>query len=1036
MKRIFYTVLKKLPLILAVVVAPLTLFLVLHLRPEFLDFLKLPRSEEKTEQQRSLDVDTAADWEKEAALCSTAEDYNELARKAWEAGRGSLSDEFRKRALVLDPENETARTKLGYTRFIPEQSLASFSELLPFFREDELAPYTNLQGHWLTAGETKAFAARWKATSRLLVDRRSRSDALEKGFGEAAWTALNGHALFGKILATWNYRIDRTRPPFVFILEGEEPPGQEPASAFLDTLASDLAHMLATFRSTWLPARAEAGGEDDYGTFHVFVIGAPRAPETHAPRFSKGRARQGAASFLDEATGMLVTSLPEDKILYSGSGANRRAMVQPFGRAIVKKLCHGSMPLWLAEGVSLLLPMGRGVDAAGALRLNGAGTVNSNAFTDWIAEGILDTKQDDPRSRPDAGADDPIPWPLRLETLLACKSAESLRLKCETDRAFANTIEVCALFCHYLSRKRGDDFTKGFATPCLAGQSPSNDLAALLDGLTAQSIERAMVERYISERARSDLIAALRELRGVPQTGPAEKPDAPPAAEQIPYLGEDEILGLVRPGMPAELFRTLVVYLARKKGLCLTERLLRARLNGPGATDGDGNFEGEWRDLQASARFLDAKLGALGAAGFSYRLGEVDVRLKDADDSRLVWEPLNREQDFSTLPEGSRIVRADDRSEATIVTARTALPLEFAVSRFKKLLAPKAEEDRLAYSRLFLFTAEGTRFLNELDSAAGDAAGQDRLRQLLPLYTDALAGAGLITVLAGERSGAACDVIDYFTRQLRKVNKAALLDSLEEKRIGEIVRGLLHRTFTDDDKYIWDSFEGFEGSDGSRARFVYDFTDRAEKEDFEFRPFPLAGVLEEKLGVGTVLAPRSFQVRKERLSAYGSDFVRLKPVFAGEIEIKVSFSFAPKREKNLTKPFYFYFGCTREGGDGYMASACLNGIDLNGRVTGPKAGAPGSLACPSDLAVNKTYAATLSSSAGLVAHNFRGARVSTPDPFANRTDSARCGQVFVWVHGPRWFHIEGIEIDAAIDQAWLDDQIAPSLEEAFEKIMN
>ena len=1038
MKRIVYTVLKKLPLILAVVVAPLTLFLILHLRPEFLEFLKLPKSDDKPRKERSLEVDTATDWDKEAAHCSTAEDYNTLARKVWEAGRGSLADEYYQRALSVDRDNETARAKLGYTRFIPEQALARFNELLPFSREAEVSDFTKLQDQWLNAGETLLLKARWKETSRLLVGRRARKQRLEQSLDAAAWTELNGHGLFGKIMAAWNYRIDQTRPPFVFILEGEEPSGQEPASAFLDTLTSDLDHMLALFRTSWLPAPAKAGNENDYGTFHVFVLRDPHETGIHAVRFSKGRALQGAVSFFDEATGMLVTSLPEDKILYSGSGSNRRAMIQPFGRAIVKEFSRGPVPLWLAEGIALLLPMGSGFESNGKLRLNGSGVVNKKTFLNWIDEGVAADKEKAVRLWAARSDIDWIPWPLRLETLIACDSIDSLRAQCATDSAFVDTLEVYALFCHYLDDKTGQKFTKLFAGRHLAAQPRGPALDSLLTGLTFQSIERDMIIRYTSGRGRGAVVDKINEMRTSKKVGTATKPKRhTPAAEQIPYLGEDELLGLVRHGMPVELYRALVVYLADKHGLCPTEKLLRASLGQAVTTAGGSDLDSEWRALRESARFLDTKLGALAAAGFSHRLGGVNARLKGTSDNGLVWEPVDEGQDLTKLPAQCRIVETGDRSEATIVTPYSALPLEFAVSRFKKLLAPTTDEDRLAYCRLFIFTADTTRFRKELDSAARRGAGLDHLSQLLRLYTDAEAGAELITVLTGERSGTPCKIIEFFNKQLRKVNnKAALLDSIEEERLSAIVKGILQRTHTDGDRYLWDRFKGFEGSDEGRARFFYDFTDRTEKEDFDFRPFPLAGVLKETLRAGTVPTPRSFQVKNDSLVAYGSDFIRLEPVFAGEIEIKVSFSFAPKREKNLSKPFYFYFGCTPESGQGYVASACLKGIDLNGRLTGAETGAPGSLTCPSDLAVNKTYSATLSCSTGQVAHTFRGTRVSTPDLLAEGTGSARRGQVFVWIHGPRWFHIEEIEVNAAIDQTWLDEQIAPSVEEAFKKIMN
>jgi len=1036
LKRFFYTLLKKLPLILAIVIAPLTLFLVLHLRPEFLEFLRLPQSEKKTEKEVELEVDTGADWDREAALCATAEDFNNLAQKAWKAGRGRLSEDYYKSALGLDPENETARIELGYTRFVPEKHLVDFNELLPYFLGDEAKSYINLHAQWLTPSEKKALVKRWNIESQLLAGRRARGRALEESLGTKTWTGLGEHDLFKKIIASWDYRIDGTHPHFVFIIEGEQEPGQEPATAFLDTLASDLTHMLASFRSHWLPAPAEAGDEDDFGRYHVFVLKDPRVTARHAPRLSGGRARSGAVSFLDEATGLLVTSLPADRILYSGSGSSRRAMVQPFGRAILKHLCKRPAPFWLAEGISLLLPMGRGIDSKGALRLNGAGIVNSSVFTDWLAEGILDEKRNRARDRSGPSAEDRIPWPLGLESLLACDSAEILRAKCANDGAFANSLEIYALFCHYLARKKDADFTSRYATPCLAAQPPADYIDTLLAGNTLQSIEQAMVERYISERARGDLTAALRELHGSSRRKPTEKEARQSSTDaEIPFFEEKELLALIGPGMTAELYRTLVIHLARKHGVCRTEKLLRGGLHRPDAPSlSKSGFESEWRDLQKCARFFREKLGALADAEFAYRLGEVEARLIDANADNLIWKPLEEGQDLSTLPDRCRVAKTADAGEITIVSPHTALPLEFAVSRFKKVLAADSLQDRVAYCRLFVFTVDGTRFLMELNSLEG-AGEVESLRQRLPLYTDAQAGAGLVSVLAGERSGTATDVIDFFKRQVRKAKGTGVLRSLDRDRIEAVVKSLLYRTFVDENSYLRTRFNGFEGMDEGRARFVYDLAAREQKDDFDFRPSPLADTLTEKLRADTVYAPRSFQLKKERLSAYGSDFVRLRPVFAGAIEIKVSFSFAPKREKKLQEPFYFYFGCTDEEGKEYIASACLAAIDINGRLTGSKAGAGDPVACAADLAVDKTYSAALSCSDTGVAHVFGGARITTPD-IKGGAGGTRRGQVFVWVHGPRWFHIEGLEVDAAIDPIWLDSRIAPLVDEEYAKIMN
>ncbi len=80
----------------------------------YIDSAKVDHVEKSKTEMDVYDERLATLKAKDAA---TAEDYAQLARYAVEHGMKARSEAMNKRALALDPENETARVALGYVRF-------------------------------------------------------------------------------------------------------------------------------------------------------------------------------------------------------------------------------------------------------------------------------------------------------------------------------------------------------------------------------------------------------------------------------------------------------------------------------------------------------------------------------------------------------------------------------------------------------------------------------------------------------------------------------------------------------------------------------------------------------------------------------------------------------------------------------------------------------------------------------------------------------------------------------------------------------
>lgn len=195
MKRLLWYALKKLPIILAVLMAPLTVFVVLHLQPDIKSFFKLPERKEPAQNESVRPASGnitpgsektaagsapagarealgsasggAAEWEARAARCVTADDYAALAQVALDADEISRSRIYFLEALRLDPDHEEAHLALGDVRFDPVEHLDGFAVIAgggDSSAETELQFFRNLEGEWLTGTVLTRIRNRWEDT--------------------------------------------------------------------------------------------------------------------------------------------------------------------------------------------------------------------------------------------------------------------------------------------------------------------------------------------------------------------------------------------------------------------------------------------------------------------------------------------------------------------------------------------------------------------------------------------------------------------------------------------------------------------------------------------------------------------------------------------------------------------------------------------------------------------------------------------------------------------------------------------------------
>jgi|GEM_PF-3153489 len=1024
-KPVFYAFLKKLPLILAVLMAPLTLLAVIHFEPVVLEFFQPGRSPEVEETSSAASSTRTSpggtpsangiDWRAEADRCRTADDLVRLARRAQTAGAVPWPEVLYLRALRTDPQHVEAHVALGDTLFSPRRYLEDYRRLSTELDQADLEPFADCGGQWLTAGELAKVRARWNVLRQRTTTTRDvgRPDT-DSGAPAGGPTKIDAdlaetlrkRPMLAELLDSGTLRADRGYPPYLFILEGRALRASDQAAPFLNTLSTDLSGLLAAFRETCLnPTDADRVAEE---TYRVVVL---ENEDRYAALIeeiedSPGMARLAGSdrALYDPLLGLLVTSLPEDRILYSASLGQRRATIAPLGRLLIDRFSRTEPKVWLVEGTARHLALGQGLDARGALNLNGEGILFSDRFAGWIGK---------------AGRG----WPIPLERLVEYNTYTGLEKACSNRRGHEGALEACALFCRWMIETYGKESFRDFVSGRLAGRSGSSDVAALLQGRAFDQVEAEMRKRFTrpdqqlagSNTGRSSSTPSARHDRGR-----SESSDRKPSQPQGAFLSEEEILGFLDPAADPEVFRPVILYLVKKHGHFKAYRIVEQHLAGASIAPTSA-LAGDLDYFTRTATGLDERFRALTEKKFDLRIGRIEARLERVTAGELICAAHDQNIDLNALPRECFLTR-----EGRIRCPFNALDLSFVVGRFKNVLGATDDNDRLFYSLLHLFETDGARFMNELAYLDANHPEKKPLGELFSSYSKAIPGASLFAALAGEKAGDPADVVDAISKPLQRLKDDPLFDALDQPRLDGILRQQIHKSYLHENEYLWSTYSGFRGSGGGvgSVRFVYDFEDRDQRDDLEFKEDQVTARIAKQLEAPTVLAPESFRVLKNTLTCYGSDSVALEPVFSGDIRIILSIRFTPKRVKNLMEPYYIYCGYGLDEQGRYIASCCLNGLDIDGTSIGSV-----DKQCPERLAVKKTYTLTLTGYRNAIVHDFDGATQRTAQ------NGQRKGRVFLWVNGPRWFHIEKLEVQGDIDRAWLDSRIEPLVEERIEKIL-
>lgn len=521
-KAFWWLVLKKLPIILAVFLLPLTLALIVHFKPSFFEFFRLTsdspeiqnkpsgipdrvdsnaeepkwsndldrlREEEDIEDvvQRKIEVEegdplleetlklSREEMEREREACEKPEDFLRLAAAAEIAGFQDLSVSLLQEVLVMDPDNRKAHKALGHVRYDPAFHLDGFSEFLGRQLEYELKPFRKDSGEWLDSEGLARIRDLWSVAKARLKEEieRRRNDPHEE-LRRRHMRRLMRHDDFAKIISKGNFRIDRNHPPFLLIIErGEEEEYADQLTSNQETVALDLVHA----RSTLLGLYGNSGkrGSGDDKLHFVWMVKRKEGCRTrYLPE--------------DDMLEVILTEGPEDE---PPDEMQRREAVAALGRMIMDREVLGeedSPGLWILEGLPSLLAMGEGEDEEGRLLLNGRGSRGHPAFKTWIEKN---------HGR----------WPVPLDVLVGLGDSTDLWRYCHIEvvkqfpdlkivpkaEIFEGARTACGLFCLHLMEKSPDLFP-GEVSACLEG---TNTLGELLGGDSLTSIQKRMERRFL-----------------------------------------------------------------------------------------------------------------------------------------------------------------------------------------------------------------------------------------------------------------------------------------------------------------------------------------------------------------------------------------------------------------------------------------------------------------------------------------------------------------------------------------------------------
>lgn len=505
--------------------------------------------------------------------------------------------------------------------------------------------------------------------------------------------------------------------------------------------------------------------------------------------------------------------------------------------------------------------------------------------------------------------------------------------------------------------------------------------------------DRLIVER---ERARNEKLTQENTGAGVTRNKMI-------AAKGAQYLVPGEIAALINVDTDPGVYRSVVCYLARKHG-CFETYLQIARALEGGSLVG---LEAEL-DLLEQAALLEAELfDALCRERVSLALDFMSGKavLHQAEEGMLVCRG-KKGVSVEALPPRCRVDETDEGVEIRCPFSHVSLkPF---LSLCKNRLKRKGDDDRLGYGMLLLFRGDVAGYRKEIKSIKAAGKELDRLEGIYRDYGKAVGGAEVLALLAGEAKGTAEENV----QELQSLRGE--LEALKAKQEAiawrlQFERQLQGNTFLR-------SFQGFEGIDETSglSRFKYEFDDAAEEGDFDLEPPLLEEHLQERYEAGLNFSSEPFHVERGVLQCFGTDFITLKPVFSGDVEVRLKLRISHRDDDAANAPFYALFGYALDETGGYVASSCLYYLETLDKLekgtrevfeAAPNAGT---------MERGRVHDLVLKREGEKVSYALNGAEASEFDVKGHDR-----GRVFFWGCGPREFQIEELEVQGRIDPDWL-----------------
>ncbi len=1026
--------LKKLPIILTVLVTPATMAWVIYVNPSILDFKQSGAEEESDGRSGKAapvvrrtpdtghvpvrpggvpDSDRAdgapendavpfvptpprppPDWAAEVAACKESMDFVTLARRAELHGATELAREFYLEALSLDPDNQEAHSGLGSILFSPEKDLDAFDRFEGHQLEGELAVYREKKGRWLSPPDMAALRKEWDTTrARLEKELERRRNDPHEDQRRRHVRRLMRHDFFARLINSGEFATDRSFLPCLFFVQEGDGIDLEETSRIKEAVAADLRHVAETFESLY---GGKPGALLNNQVFFVWLV----------------QSSKGLGVSHERADRMLLVRFREGKEALPLDETFRRRIVLAFAQMIVHQLREEvegpETEMWLSAGIPILLSWGKGMDDRGRLRLNGAGSEGNDLFTRWLAM--------------NDGA-----WPVPLERLVAYDSMEEFREACSSTIPYENPriesfkdMEIfygggaaCALFCRYLAEEVDRDAFHEHAARWLGGEKNNGGARGLLAPRTFAATERAVSEAFISIDAGVVYREAPdRHPGSVRETGSGTAAAAsnPLDSKQSPFLAPDEIDGLVRPGMPAGLLRSLIIRLVEKGSCFEAFRSLSGLLESGGAAATGSGIEKDLALLEQAALFETEMCSRLAAAGIAIRLDRKEVKIIGSGEGTLTCSAPGVEEKIS-VPWSS-------------------LGLARFLGLCKNELGAKSEVDRLGYALLNLLRASRGGLKKELGYVTTLADEKARLAEASKRYTQAVAGVTLIAILAGEREDEDHGDLKTLVRKLDGTGIVEPLKPFIERVLRDrILKGLLDPQ----SGYLAATYAGFRGTDSATglSSFEYRFADPKELDDFILLPsdtsndsaaFSDSVAYSDFPGSGTPLSgSKAPSVADGAMIGSGTGGAMLRPRFAGTIELFIKFRLRwSKMDPDAPWGILAGLGLGSEGG--IVAAEDLQTLSIRRTPTGLPL-AESSLDSPPSLKWDKPYTLFLKGTNRKAVFRFNGEKTVTL-PARGTWD----GFVFFWANSPLVYQIERFEVRATIDPKWLEEQLEPILQ--------